>query len=114
MLKTKVQKIPKVQMEHFQDLIIDLNITRKRKERKEKKFHWTLYNNNIFELLNVNPNLIYFEKTSKFINNVFLNIKKTRSQMNQMKYIYTKKLDGSSINDKVQSSYNECTPKETK
>jgi hypothetical protein len=27
MSKTKVQKIPKVQMEHFQDLIIDPNIT---------------------------------------------------------------------------------------
>ncbi len=29
MSKTKVQKIPKVQMEHFQDLIIDPNITQK-------------------------------------------------------------------------------------
>ncbi len=27
MSKTKVQKIPKVQMEHLQDLIVDLNIT---------------------------------------------------------------------------------------
>jgi hypothetical protein len=29
MSKTKVQKIPKVQMEHFQDLIVDINITHK-------------------------------------------------------------------------------------
>jgi hypothetical protein len=31
MFKTKVQKIPKVQMEHFQDLIVDFNITQKKK-----------------------------------------------------------------------------------
>jgi hypothetical protein len=29
--KTKIQKKPKVQMEHYQELIIDLNITHKRK-----------------------------------------------------------------------------------
>ncbi len=33
MSKTKVQKIPKVQMEPFQDLIIDLNVTHKRKKK---------------------------------------------------------------------------------
>jgi len=27
MFKTKIQKIPKVQMEHFQNLIVDANIT---------------------------------------------------------------------------------------
>jgi len=32
--KTKVQKIPKVQMEHFQDLIVDPNITHKKKKEK--------------------------------------------------------------------------------
>jgi hypothetical protein len=31
--KTKVQKIPKVQMEYFQDLIVDPNITHKKKKR---------------------------------------------------------------------------------
>jgi hypothetical protein len=84
MSKTKVQKISKVQMEHFQDLIVDLNITHK---RKEKKFHLALYDNNISELLYVCPNLIYSKKTLKFINNVFLNIKRTRPQMNHMIYI---------------------------
>jgi len=34
--------------------------------------------------------------------------------MNHIKYIYTTKLDETSINDKVQSSYNECTLKKTK
>jgi hypothetical protein len=31
MFKTKVQKIPKLQMEHFQNLIVDLNITQEKK-----------------------------------------------------------------------------------
>jgi hypothetical protein len=51
-----------------------------------------LYDKNIFELLEVCPNLTYYTKTSKFIN-MFPNIKKTISQiMNHMKYIhiYTK------------------------
>jgi hypothetical protein len=46
---------------------------------------------------------------------MFPNIKITRSQiMNHMKYIYTKKSNEFSINDKVQSSYSEFTLKETK
>ncbi len=65
MSKTKVQKIPKVQMEHFQDLIVDFNITHK---RKREYFDYGFYNSNIFELLNVCPNHTYFEKTPKFIN----------------------------------------------
>jgi 3-methyladenine DNA glycosylase Tag len=52
--KTKVQKIPKVQMEHFQDLIVDPNIIHER-----KKINWALYDNNIFELLNACPNFTY-------------------------------------------------------
>jgi hypothetical protein len=50
---------------------------------------------------------------------MFPNIKKTRSQiMNHMKYIYiyihthTKKSQENFINDKVQSSYVQCTLKE--
>jgi hypothetical protein len=31
-----------------------------------------------------------------------------------MKYIYTQKLDEYSINEKVQSSYSECVPREPK
>jgi hypothetical protein len=72
-------------MEHFEDLIIDFNIT-----QKKRKIDWALYDNNIFELLDVCPIFIYFGKTSKFIN-MFPNIKRTRSQiMNHMKHIYTK------------------------
>jgi hypothetical protein len=54
--KTKVQKIPKVQMEHFQDLIVDPNITQK---KKKKKIDWAFFDNNIFELLDVYPNLTH-------------------------------------------------------
>jgi hypothetical protein len=43
-------------MEHLQDLIVDPNITHK---IKRKYFEWALYDNNIFELLNVCPNLTY-------------------------------------------------------
>ncbi len=39
-------------MEHFQDLIIDPNIT-----QKIFFFDWALYDNNIFELLDVCPSL---------------------------------------------------------
>ncbi len=85
MSKTKVQKIPKVQVEHFQVLIINPNTTHK---RSRKYFDWALYDYNIFELLDFYLNRTYFEKTSKFIN-MFPNIKRTRLQiMNQMIYIY--------------------------
>ncbi len=53
LFETKVQKVSKVQMEDFQDLIVDPNLTHK---RKRKYFNWALYDNNIFELLNVCPN----------------------------------------------------------
>jgi hypothetical protein len=77
----KVLKNPKIQMEHSH-LIIEFNVT------KKIKIDWSFYDNNIFELLNVCPNLAYNEKTSKFIN-MFSNIKKIRSQIiNHMKYIY--------------------------
>jgi hypothetical protein len=58
-------------MEHFQYLIVDPNITHK---IKREYFDWALHDNNIFELLDVCPNLIYFLKTSKFMN-MFPNIK---------------------------------------
>jgi hypothetical protein len=62
---------------------------------------WALYDNNIFELLEVCPNLTDYAKTFMFIN-MFPNIKRTRSQiMNHMKYIYTKKSQEHFINDKV-------------
>jgi hypothetical protein len=56
--KTKTQKILKVQMEHFQDLIVDFNITQK---KKKKKFDWAFSNNNIFELLDIYPNRTHSE-----------------------------------------------------
>ncbi len=62
-------------------------------KRKKIKIDWAFYDNNIFELLDVCPNLIYFGKTSKFID-MFPSIKRTRSQiMNHMKHIYTKNLN---------------------
>ncbi len=71
-------------------------------------FDWALYDNNIFELLEVCPSLTYYAKPFKFIN-MFPNIKRTKSQiMNHMKHIYTKKSQESFINDKVQSSYVQC------
>jgi hypothetical protein len=65
-----------------------------------------------FELLKVCPNITYCAKTYKFIS-MFPNIKRTRSQiMNHMKYIYiyiyTKKSQEFSINDKVQLSHVQC------
>jgi hypothetical protein len=75
--------------------------------------YWALYDNNIFELLEVCPNLTYYAKTYKFFN-MFPNTKRTRSQiMNHMKYIYTKKSE-EHINDKVQSSYVQFTLEEIK
>jgi hypothetical protein len=57
MSKTKVQKIPKVQVEHFQVLIVNLNPTHK---ISKEYFDWALYDYNIFELLDVYLNLTYF------------------------------------------------------
>ncbi len=55
---------------------------------------------------------ILLHKTFKFIK-MFPNIQRTTSQiMNHMKYIYTKKSQENFINDKVQSSYVQCTLKE--
>jgi hypothetical protein len=68
-------------MEHSH-LIVEPNVT-----KIKIKIDWALYDNNIFELLEVCPNLTYYAKTFKFIN-MFSNIKRTRSQiMNHMKYI---------------------------
>ncbi len=70
-------------MEHSH-LIVEPNVTQK---RKKEYFDWAFYDNNIFKLLAVCPNLTYYTKIFKFIN-MFLNIKITRSQiMNHMKYI---------------------------
>ncbi len=77
----KVLKNLKIQMEHS-CLIVESNLT-----QKKEYFDWAFYDNNIFELLEVCPNLTYYPKTFKFIN-MFPSIKKTRSQiMNHMKYI---------------------------
>jgi hypothetical protein len=74
-------------MEHSH-LIFEPNVTQKRK----KNFFWLgTYYNNIFELLEVCPNLTYYTKTFKFINRFQKFIKRKKSQiMNHMKYIYTK------------------------
>jgi hypothetical protein len=46
---------------------------------------------------------------------MFPNIKKIKSQiLNHMKYIHTKKSQEYFLNDKVQSSYIQCTLKEIK
>jgi hypothetical protein len=82
-------------MEHSH-LIVEPNVT----QIFYLFFDWALYDNNIFELLEVCSNLTYYVKTSKFIN-MFPNIKKTKSQiMNHMKSIYTKKSKEFFINDK--------------
>jgi len=71
-----------------------------------------IYDNNIFELLEVCLKVTYYAKTFQIIN-MFPNIKKTRSQiMNHMKYIYTKKSQIFFINEKIQSSYVQCNLKE--
>jgi hypothetical protein len=68
-------------MEHFR-LIIEPNVT------LYIYIYMAFYDNNIFELLEVCSNLIYYTKTYKLIN-IFPNIKRTISQiMNHMKYIY--------------------------
>jgi hypothetical protein len=58
-------------MEHSH-LIIEPNVTHTHTH--------TFYDNNVFELLKVYPNLTYYVKTFKFIN-MFPNIKRTRSQL---------------------------------
>jgi hypothetical protein len=63
--------------------------------------------------LEVYPNIFYYAKTSKFIN-MLPNIKRTRSQIMIHLNIYTKKSQEYFINDKVQSSYVQCTLKKNK
>jgi hypothetical protein len=60
----KALKNLKIQMEHSH-LIIEYNVTQK---RKKENFDSALYDNDIYELLEVCPNLIYYTKTFKFIN----------------------------------------------
>ncbi len=72
-------------MEHSH-LIVEPNVT-----QKYIYIDWALYDNNIYEVLEVCSNLIYHAKTFKLIN-MFPNIKRIISQiMNHIKYIYTKK-----------------------
>jgi hypothetical protein len=60
-------------MEHSR-LIVEPNVTQK----EEEYFDYTLYDNNIFKLLEGCRNIIYYTKKSKFIN-MFPNIKRTKS-----------------------------------
>ncbi len=53
----KVLKNPKIQMEHSH-LVVELNQT----QFYFIFFDWAFYNNNIFELLEVCPNLTYYAK----------------------------------------------------
>ncbi len=93
-------------MEHSH-LIVESNVT-------QIYIYWAFHDKNISKLLEVCPNLTYYAKASKFIN-MFPNIKIIISQiMNHMKYTYTKKSQEIFINDKVQSSYVQCTQKEIK
>lgn len=62
-------------MEHSH-LIIDINFTHK----KRKYFDWALYNNNVFDILDIYPNLTYYAKISILID-IFSNTKITRSQI---------------------------------
>jgi hypothetical protein len=50
----KVLKNPKIRMEHSH-MVVELNLT-------QIFFDWALYNNNIFELSKVCPNLVYYAK----------------------------------------------------
>jgi len=63
----RVLKNPKIQMEHS-DLIVEPNVT------PIYIFYWGFYYNNIFELLEVYPNLTYYAKIYKVIN-MFANIR---------------------------------------
>jgi len=77
-------------------------------------FDWALYDNNVFELLDIYPTLTYFAKTSKFID-IFSNIKTTKSQtMNHMNYMHLKKSCKHITNDKVHSPYIRCSSKKKK
>jgi hypothetical protein len=72
-------------MEDSQNLIVDLNITH---ERKIEYLDWALYDNNIFELLDVCPkSYLYSKKALKFIN-MFPNIKKNKIANHESHEIY--------------------------
>jgi len=68
----KAKQILNIQMEHSHS-IINFNVTQK---RKREYFDWAPYNNNVFYLLDIYPNLTYFTKMSKLII-IFPNIKRT-------------------------------------
>jgi hypothetical protein len=63
----KDEQIPNIQMEHSHS-IINLNVT-----PKKKSFDWALYDNNVFNLLDIT-------KTSKLID-IVPNIERIRSQI---------------------------------
>jgi hypothetical protein len=54
---TKAKQFFNIQMEHSH-LIINFNVTQK---RKKEYFDWAPYNNNVFDLLDIYPNLTYFQ-----------------------------------------------------
>ncbi len=92
----KAKQILNIQMEHSHS-IINFNVTQK---RKRECFDWAPYNNSVFDLLDIYPNLTYSTKTSKFIN-IIPNIKRTISQItNHIKYMHSKKSHEHLTNDK--------------
>jgi hypothetical protein len=66
---TKVSENPKIQMEHSNS-VVEPNAT-----QIYIYIDWALYDNNIYEVLEVCSNLTYHTTTFKFIN-MFLNIKR--------------------------------------
>ncbi len=93
---TKAKKLPKIKMEHSHS-IINLNVTQK---REGEYFDQALYNKNVFDLVDIHPNLTYSTKTSKFIN-IFPNIEITISQItNHIKYVHSKNSHEHFTNDK--------------
>jgi hypothetical protein len=61
---TKVEKLVNTQMEHP---IPSLTLITHTHTHTHTNFDWALYNSNIFELLKINPNLMYHLKLFKFI-----------------------------------------------
>jgi hypothetical protein len=53
----KAKQILNIQMEHSHS-IINFNVTQK---RKREYFDWAPYNNKVFDLLDIYPNLTYFQ-----------------------------------------------------
>jgi len=86
--ETKVQKFSKAQIKNSQYLIVD----------PHNYTYLTLYDNNIFELLNVYLNFTYFEKNQDLIT-WFQILKEQDHKLLITWYIYISHMN--SINDKV-------------